>query len=132
MTIDYVHQRYYSAGDLVSALRPIRSTYQVAKMIGVSRSMVFYIERDALRKIRERLLAQVQEPQSRQRISFSPVGSLGSVKQADKPRESRNARPLSERSERQPGEEGGSHRNTQAMPAAGALQSGREQTPREK
>lgn len=44
------------SNDLVQALRPIRSHREVARMLGISRGSVFFIERIALEKIRRRLL----------------------------------------------------------------------------
>jgi DNA-directed RNA polymerase sigma subunit (sigma70/sigma32) len=46
-------------GDLVKAMKAIRSERDVARILGISRSRVFQIERSALRKVCDRLLESV-------------------------------------------------------------------------
>jgi len=44
------------AQDLLDMLKPVRGLRQVGRMLGITRSAVFYIERRALLKVRQRML----------------------------------------------------------------------------
>ncbi len=70
MDAKYYRKRYATAGDLAAAMKPIRTVREVAKLTGLSRGTVFNTERDALRKIREGMLAATNEAQPAQRISW--------------------------------------------------------------
>jgi hypothetical protein len=50
------YQRFRRGADLSRALEPIRNIREVARIMGISKSLVWNLERQALRKIRMRLL----------------------------------------------------------------------------
>ena len=49
-------RRFHRSADLSRALEPIRNVREVARIMGISKSQVWNIERQALQKIRMRLL----------------------------------------------------------------------------
>jgi transcriptional regulator with XRE-family HTH domain len=55
------YKRLQKSADLSKALVPIREVREVAKIMGLSKSTVCNIERQALEKIRVRMLEAVRE-----------------------------------------------------------------------